>query len=147
MVTQTPRDLFGGEDDAGSAAQANCGVGGGRVIDRRRLDPNRDKVCKEFYIHLCKYAAQRTGYTFERLTGRDRTAQICRIRSCVYFVLKEEEFNSRQIAQAAGKDHTTILYALKAFQRDANEYTGMWSIVTGLRDVAADLNPEILCNV
>ena len=109
-----------------------------------RISHVRDEQCQRLYVELCEYAAKRTGYSYDRLTGRDRPAQICRVRSCIYFVLKEEGFNLRQIALSARRDHTTILYAMKVFHRNASEYTGMWTIVKELRDVAAEFEEKEL---
>jgi chromosomal replication initiation ATPase DnaA len=57
--------------------------------------------------------ADACGLTSRAIMSDRRYARVSRARQMVYYVAYRHGFSSNEIAEAMGKDHTTILYGIK----------------------------------
>jgi chromosomal replication initiation ATPase DnaA len=57
--------------------------------------------------------AEATGIPAYAIKGTVRRHRVCMARQMVYYIADRSGFSSRDIADAMGRDHTTVLYGIK----------------------------------
>lgn len=67
----------------------------------RGLLPDVERIAREHHV------------TTSDLLGRGRTAMVCRARKALYADLRERGFSYPEIGWLVGRDHTTIMHAIK----------------------------------
>lgn len=65
--------------------------------------------------------AEIMGLPVERIMGRDKKAEACRVREVVCYLARQRGMSFSQIGRDLGRDHTTIISAVRNEQRRRGE--------------------------
>jgi len=64
--------------------------------------------------------AQEHGYTVEDILGKSRTKHLVGVRRLCILMLRQKGFSTTEIGRVMGRDHSTIVHALKCMQQSAH---------------------------
>jgi chromosomal replication initiation ATPase DnaA len=78
----------------------------------------RNRLVQRSLFTLAQDIADRCGFSVNTLLGRGRTASVMRGRRELYSALRDRGLSYPEIGWLLGRDHTTVLYGVRAWRRE-----------------------------
>jgi chromosomal replication initiation ATPase DnaA len=69
---------------------------------------------------------ERLGVTVDEMLSRGRTKQLAHARAIVCWALRQKGFSFPEIGRALGRDHTSVIPAVRKIERAAEANVGLW---------------------
>lgn len=72
---------------------------------------------------IAQEVATAENFPVDRVLGKDRSHEACRVREKVCFIARERGFSFPQIGRTLGRNHTTIINAVRNEERRREQAT------------------------